>query len=75
MISMNKYIINIIIKSLVYWLVIINSFAQDTLPLFEPQKPAKPLKFCTAQKEWIKIVENLEDWNDEYCSVSTACPR
>ena len=39
-------------------------FAQDTLPLFVPQKPANPLKFCSAQKEWISIVEKLEDWEE-----------
>jgi len=37
---------------------------QDTLSLFVPKRPEKPLKFCTAQKEWIKIVENLEDWSE-----------
>jgi D-alanyl-D-alanine dipeptidase len=34
------------------------------LPLFEPKKPDKPLKFCAAQKEWIKIAENFEDWSE-----------
>lgn len=39
-------------------------FAQDTLPLFIPQKPEKPLKFCKAQKEWIEIVKSMEDWEE-----------
>jgi len=41
------------------------TFSQnDTLSLFVPQKPAKPLMFCTAQKEWIAKVENFEDWEE-----------
>ena len=41
---------------------ILNSFAQDTLPLFIPVKPEKPLMFCTAQKEWLSAAENFENW-------------
>jgi D-alanyl-D-alanine dipeptidase len=41
------------------------AFSQvDTLSLFIPQKPEKPIKFCKAQKEWILVVENLEDWQE-----------
>jgi len=41
------------------------AFSQvDTLPLFVPQKPEKPIKFCKAQKEWISVVETLEDWQE-----------
>jgi len=41
------------------------AFSQvDTLPLFVPQKPEKPIKFCKAQKEWIAVVEKLEDWQE-----------
>ena len=41
------------------------TFSQnDTLSLFVPQKPAKPLMFCSAQKEWIAKVENFEDWEE-----------
>jgi D-alanyl-D-alanine dipeptidase len=39
-------------------------FAQDTLPLFVPQKPAKPLAFCSSQKEWIEAAEKFEDWEE-----------
>ncbi|MDR2579783.1 MAG: M15 family metallopeptidase [Fibromonadaceae bacterium] len=39
-------------------------FAQDTLPLFVPKVPEKPLKFCTAHKQWLSIVEKLEDWEE-----------
>jgi D-alanyl-D-alanine dipeptidase len=39
-------------------------FAQDTLPLFIPQKPEKPLMFCVAQKEWIAAAETFEDWEE-----------
>ncbi|MCL2101097.1 MAG: hypothetical protein FWH22_05225 [Fibromonadales bacterium] len=41
---------------------ILNSYAQDTLSLFIPKKPEKPLMFCSAQKEWIAAVEKLDDW-------------
>jgi D-alanyl-D-alanine dipeptidase len=37
---------------------------QDTLPLFVPQKPAKPVRFCSAQKEWIALAEKFEDWEE-----------
>jgi len=37
-------------------------YAQDTLSLFVPQKPERPLKFCTAQKEFIAAAEQFEDW-------------
>jgi D-alanyl-D-alanine dipeptidase len=41
------------------------AFSQvDTLPLFIPQKPEKPIKFCKAHKEWISVVEKLEDWEE-----------
>jgi len=41
------------------------TFSQnDTLPLFVPQKPEKPLMFCKAQKEWIDTVLNFEDWEE-----------
>ena len=40
------------------------SFSQDTLPLFIPVKPEKPLMFCTAQKEWIATAENFEGWEE-----------
>jgi D-alanyl-D-alanine dipeptidase len=41
------------------------AFSQvDTLSLFIPQKPEKPIKFCKAQKEWISVVEMLEDWEE-----------
>jgi D-alanyl-D-alanine dipeptidase len=40
------------------------SFSQDTLPLFIPVKPEKPLMFCTAQKEWIAAAENFEGWEE-----------
>jgi len=36
----------------------------DTLSLFVPQKPEKPIKFCKAQKEWISVVDTLEDWQE-----------
>jgi D-alanyl-D-alanine dipeptidase len=39
-------------------------FAEDTLPLFVPQKPEKPFKLCSAQKNWISVVENFEDWEE-----------
>jgi len=41
------------------------AFSQtDTLSLFIPQKPEKPIKFCKAQKEWLSVVETLEDWQE-----------
>jgi D-alanyl-D-alanine dipeptidase len=41
------------------------AFSQvDTLSLFIPRKPETPIKFCKAQKEWISIVEKLEDWEE-----------
>ena len=41
------------------------AFSQmDTLSLFISQKPEKPIKFCKAQKEWISVVEKLEDWEE-----------
>jgi D-alanyl-D-alanine dipeptidase len=39
-------------------------FAQDSLPLFVPQKPEKPLTFCSAQKEWLAAAEGFEDWEE-----------
>ncbi len=47
------------------FLILFNAiFAQDTLPLFVPQKPEKPRMFCTAQKEWLAAAENFEDWEE-----------
>jgi D-alanyl-D-alanine dipeptidase len=41
------------------------AFSQnDTLQLFVPQKPAKPLMFCTAHKEWLAAAENFENWEE-----------
>ncbi|MCL2284049.1 MAG: hypothetical protein FWC26_12105, partial [Fibromonadales bacterium] len=37
------------------------AFSQE---LFVPQKPEKPLMFCSAQKEWIAAAENYEDWEE-----------
>ncbi|MDR2999657.1 MAG: hypothetical protein LBU89_00205 [Fibromonadaceae bacterium] len=51
-----------IIGKLFFVFLAFNSFAQDTLPLFVPVKPEKPLMFCSAQKEWIAAVEQREDW-------------
>jgi len=46
-------------------LILVNAiFAQDTLPLFVPQKPEKPLMLCSAQKEWLAAAENFEDWEE-----------
>jgi len=39
-------------------------FAQDTLPLFVPQKPEKPMMFCTAQKEWLAVAADFEGWEE-----------
>jgi len=39
-------------------------FAQDTLPLFVPQKPEKPRMFCSAQKEWLAAAEAFEGWEE-----------
>jgi D-alanyl-D-alanine dipeptidase len=39
-------------------------FAQDSLPLFVPLKPEKPMMFCSAQKEWLTAAENFEDWEE-----------
>ncbi len=53
------------IISLFLILLFSQTFSQnDTLPLFVPQKPAKPLMFCSAQKEWIAAAENFEDWEE-----------
>jgi len=41
------------------------AFSQsDTLSLFVPQKPEKPLMFCKAQKEWIAAAQDFEDWEE-----------
>ncbi|GHV11225.1 hypothetical protein AGMMS49938_01540 [Fibrobacterales bacterium] len=51
----------------ILWLLVLlatPSFPQDTLPLFVPQKPAKPLSFCTAQKEYLALAETFPDWEE-----------
>ena len=46
-------------------LILFNAiFAQDTLPLFVPQKPEKPMMLCSAQKEWLAAAANFEDWEE-----------
>ena len=42
-------------------LLISMTFAQN---LFVPQKPAKPLRFCVSQREWIAAAEKFEDWSE-----------
>jgi len=51
--------------NLIIFLLFSQAFSQDdTLSLFVPQKPAKPLMFCSPQKEWIAAAENFEDWEE-----------
>jgi D-alanyl-D-alanine dipeptidase len=50
---------------IIFCLIIVGIvFAQDTLTLFVPKKPEKPIRFCTAQKEWIALAEKFEDWEE-----------
>jgi len=52
------------IKFLAFLILVNAIFAQDTLPLFVPQKPEKPMMFCAAQKEWLAAAESFEDWEE-----------